>query len=81
MSFILTIVFLLGQIDPAVAHRNSILYDKAQQAQSEFLTLLEPLVNIDSGTGNQTGLTQVENLVIQQLESIGATVKVMSQRL
>jgi glutamate carboxypeptidase len=75
MSFILAIVFLLGQSDPAVADLNPILYDKAQQAQSEFLTLLESLVNIDSGTGNQTGLTQVENLVIQQLESIGATVK------
>ena len=40
MSFILTIVFLLGQIDPAVADRNPILYDKAQQAQSKFLTKL-----------------------------------------
>lgn len=74
VSFILMIVFLLGQIGPAVAERNPVLYDKAQNAQSEFLTILETLVNIDSGTGDQKGLTQVENFVIQQLKAVGATV-------
>lgn len=75
LSFILTIVLLLGQIDSAVAARNSVLYDKAQKAQSEFLTMLETLVNIDSGTGDQKGLTQVENFVLQQLKAVGATVE------
>lgn len=75
LSFILTIMLLLGQIAPAVAVRDSVLYDKAQKAQSEFLTMLETLVNIDSGTGDQKGLTQVENFVIQQLKAVGATVE------
>lgn len=75
LSFILTLVLILGQIDSAVAARNSVLYDKAQKAQSEFLTMLETLVNIDSGTGDQKGLTQVENFVIQQLKAVGATVE------
>lgn len=76
LSFILTIVLLLGQSGFAVAERNSVLFDKAQKAQSEFLTMLETLVNIDSGTGDQKGLTQVENFVIQQLKAVGATVKI-----
>lgn len=75
LSFILTIVLLLGHFGAGVAVRNPDLYDKAQKAQSEFLTMLETLVNIDSGTGDQKGLTQVENLVIEQLKSVGATVK------
>lgn len=75
LSFILMLVLLLGQFDAAVAVRNPVLYDKAQKAQSEFLTMLETLVNIDSGTGDQKGLTQVENFVIKQLKSVGATVK------
>lgn len=72
LSFILTIMLLLGQIAPAVAVRDSVLYDKAQKAQSEFLTMLETLVNIDSGTGDQKGIAQVENFVIQQLKAVGA---------
>lgn len=75
LSFVLTILLLLKHFDSAVAARNSILYDKAQKAQSSFLVVLENLVNIDSGTGYQQGLTQVENLVIEQLKSVGADVK------
>lgn len=72
LSFILMIVLLLGQIGFAVAARDLVLYDKAQKAQSEFLTMLETLVNIDSGTGNRKGIAQVENFVIQQLKAVGA---------
>lgn len=72
LSFILTIVLLLGQIGFAVAARDLVLYDKAQKAQSEFLTMLETIVNIDSGTGNRKGIAQVENFVIQQLKAVGA---------
>lgn len=72
LSFILMIVLLLGQIGFAVAARDLVLYDKAQKAQSEFLTMLETIVNIDSGTGDRKGIAQVENFVIQQLKAVGA---------
>lgn len=77
LSFVLALV-LFGQIGFAVAARNAVLYGNAQKAQSEFLTMLETIVNIDSGTGDRKGLTQVENFVIQQLKSIGATVKTIN---
>jgi glutamate carboxypeptidase len=72
---ILMAVLLLGQFDSVVAAPDSALYTQAQTAQSGFLTSLATLVNIDSGTGDQTGLTKVENLVIEQLKSVGADVK------
>lgn len=78
LSFILTILFLLGHFDSAVAARNPILYDKAQKAQGDFLLVLEKLVNIDSGTGERKGLAQVENIVIEQLKSVGADVKTIN---
>lgn len=77
LSFILTIMLLLGQIDPAVAARDAVLYDKAEKAQNQFLTMLETLVNIDSGTGDQKGIAQVENFTIQQLKAF-ATVETIN---
>lgn len=74
-AFVLAVVLLLGQFNVVVAATDSALYDKAQKAQGDFLSQLETLVNIDSGTGYQTGLTKVEDLVIEQLKSIGADVK------
>lgn len=78
LSFILTMLLLLKHFDSAVVARNPMLYDKAQKAQSSFLMTLENLVNIDSGTGYQQGLTRVENLVIEQLKSVGADVKTIN---
>lgn len=75
-GFILTGFLLLGQYSFVVA-AEPILYDQAQKAQRDFLATLETLVNIDSGTGDQKGLTKVENLVIEQLKSVGADVKTM----
>lgn len=75
LSFILTIMLLLGQIGSTVATRDSVLYDKAQKAQNQFLTMLETLVNIDSRTGDQKGIAQVEDFVIQQLKAVGAIVE------
>ena len=76
-GFILIVFFLLGQFDFVVAAPDPVLYDKAQTAQRSFLRTLKTLVNIDSGTGYQNGLTKVENLVIEQLKSVGADVKTM----
>ena len=78
LSFILTILLLLGRFDFAIAARNPILYEKALKEQDDFLIVLEKLVNIDSGTGDRNGLTQVENLVIEQLKSVGADVKTIN---
>lgn len=72
---ILTVFLLLEPFNFAVAAHDPVLYEKAQQAQSEFLTSLEPLVNIDSGTGDLDGLAKVENLVIEQLKSVGAHIE------
>jgi glutamate carboxypeptidase len=75
LGVVLTVFLLLGQFDSVVAAPDSALYIQAQKAQSGFLTSLAALVNIDSGTGDQKGLTKVENLVIEQLKSVGAEVK------
>jgi glutamate carboxypeptidase len=75
LGVVLTVFLLLGQFDSVVAALDSALYIQAQKAQSGFLTSLAALVNIDSGTGDQKGLTKVENLVIEQLKSVGAEVK------
>lgn len=63
-------------INSATAARNVNLYQKAQQAQSEFLKKLEPLVNIDSGTGYAEGITKVEDILIEHLKSIGAQIEI-----
>ncbi|MBW4661425.1 MAG: M20/M25/M40 family metallo-hydrolase [Drouetiella hepatica Uher 2000/2452] len=77
-SFTLTAFLALSYINPAVASPDPVLYEKVQQAQPDFLEKLETLVNIDSGTGDQDGLTKVEDLIIEYLKSIGATVQTVS---
>lgn len=76
-GLILTGFLLLKQCSFVVAAAEPVLYDQAQKAQRDFLATLETLVDIDSGTGYQKGLTKVENLVIEQLKSVGADVKTM----
>lgn len=75
LSGLFTAFLLLETFNFPVAARDSVLYEKAQQAQSEFLAKLEPLVNLDSGTGYLDGITKVENLVIKQLQSVGAQIE------
>ncbi|MBD1846128.1 M20/M25/M40 family metallo-hydrolase [Cyanobacteria bacterium FACHB-63] len=78
LSSILIVFLSLSYFDSAVASPDSILYTKAQQAQSDFLEKLQTLVNIDSGTGYEDGITKVENLIIDHLKSIGAEVQTIS---
>ncbi|OKH53418.1 glutamate carboxypeptidase [Calothrix sp. HK-06] len=73
---IITISITLSPFNSATAIRNVNLYQKAQQAQSEFLKKLEPLVNIDSGTGYAEGITKVEDIIIEHLKAIGAQIKI-----
>lgn len=72
---ILTALFLLGQFSSVVSSPDDEIYSKAKEAQLPFLATLKTLVNIDSGTGNSKGLEKVENIVIEELQSVGAEVK------
>ncbi|BAZ14353.1 peptidase M20 [Calothrix sp. NIES-4071] len=72
---IIIISIILSPFNSVTAARNVNLYQKAQQAQSEFLKKLEPLVNIDSGTGYAEGITKVEDIVIEHLKLIGAQIE------
>ncbi len=72
---IIIISITLSPFNSVTAVRDVNLYQKAQQAQVEFLKKLEPLVNIDSGTGYAEGITKVEDIVIEHLKSIGAQIK------
>jgi len=47
----------------------------AEQQQPQLLETLEKLVNIDSGTGDEQGLAQVENILVDRLKALGATVE------
>ncbi|MBW4469935.1 MAG: M20/M25/M40 family metallo-hydrolase [Stenomitos rutilans HA7619-LM2] len=78
LSLMVAIVLLKPPTVVATTAPDAALYKQAQQVQTSFLKSLETLVNIDSGTGNQTGLTQVEKLVIEQLQAIGATVQTVA---
>lgn len=78
LSVMVAIVLLVTRPTHVVAAPDAALYRQAQQAQSHFLTSLETLVNIDSGTGDQQGLAQVEKLVVEQLQAIGATVQTIA---
>ncbi|WP_176469929.1 M20/M25/M40 family metallo-hydrolase [Pseudomonas sp. Irchel 3A5] len=47
----------------------------AEQYKEPALKLLEQLVNIDSGSGYEPGLTQVSTIVIEALKKLGATIE------
>lgn len=58
-----------------VSARDQVLLDKAKQSTDAFLTSVQKLVNIDSGTGFEKGLTEVEDIIIGELEALGAKVE------
>ncbi len=74
-SSVLMLVLLLTQLNFVAAAPDSAVYEQAQQVQRSFLTTLEKLVNIDSGTGDEKGLAQVENIVVDRLKSVGADIR------
>ncbi len=47
----------------------------SEQYKEPALKLLEQLVNIDSGSGYEPGLTQVSAIVIDELKKLGATIE------
>lgn len=70
------LAFVLSTVASAVtAAPNSAVYEQAQQAKEAALSLLERLVNIDSGTGYEPGLNQVEGILIEELQQLGAEIE------
>ena len=78
MCAIVTSSLILGRSQLGIATPDTAIYNQAQAAQRNFLTTLEQLVNIDSGTGDLQGLTKVENLVIEQLKSVTTDIKTVA---
>ncbi|MFS2156053.1 M20/M25/M40 family metallo-hydrolase [Pseudomonas sp. Pseusp122] len=47
----------------------------SEQYKGEALKLLERMVNIDSGSGYEPGLTQVRDIAVDELKKLGATIE------
>src|SRR4051812_26375954 len=58
--------------------RDEALYARAEHYQAEALRLLERLVNIDSGTGDEKGLGQVVEVLRSELSELGAKIELVS---
>lgn len=80
ICFVLTLLLILGQSKLVRATPESVIYARAQRSQPSFLTALEQLVNIDSGTGDLQGLTKVENLAIAWLKSVTTDIKTVTAK-
>jgi glutamate carboxypeptidase len=60
---------------PAHAAVDASVQQAAEQLKDPALKLLETLVNIDSGSGYEPGLTQVRTLVEAELKKLGASIE------
>ena len=60
---------------PVQAAVDTTVQGKAEQLKDPALKLLERLVNIDSGSGYEPGLTQVRTLVSAELTALGANIE------
>lgn len=78
MWAILILSIVLGQSQSGIATPDPAIYNRAQASQRNFLTTLEQLVNIDSGTGDLQGLTKVETMVIERLKSVTTDIKTLT---
>lgn len=63
---------------PARAEPQAEVYQLARQAQPEALQLLERLVNIDTGTGDEEGLSRLSDIVLGELKALGAKIELVS---
>lgn len=71
----LSVILILASTLVAYAAPNQELYNKTKEAQTEVLKNLETVVNIESPTGYEKGLTEMGNFMVQQLQDIGAKVE------
>ncbi len=60
------------------AKRDDAVYAKAEQYKAESLQLLERLVNIDTGTGQDQGLNQVVEIITGELTKLGAKIELVT---
>lgn len=60
------------------ADANPKVLSAAESYRGEAMHLLERLVNIDSGTGNEAGLSQIGTIVADELRKAGAKVETVS---
>ena len=65
----------LGMAASAVAAPHPQVQADAEQYKAEALKLLERLVNIDSGSGYEPGLTQVRDITVDELKKLGFTIE------
>src|SRR5450830_1159117 len=54
------------------------LYERAGAAKPQFISLLQKLVNVDSGTGSEKGLDQVGAMVAEEMKKRGMQVELIS---
>jgi glutamate carboxypeptidase len=71
----LALSLALGLAAPALAEPHKQVQTDADQYKDEALKLLERLVNIDSGSGYEPGLTQVRDITVEELKKLGATIE------
>lgn len=62
----------------SIADVDNALLAAAQTRQPSFVEDLRTLVNIDSGTGYETGLAQVEVFLAKRLKNLGAKVEILA---
>jgi glutamate carboxypeptidase len=74
MVAIAMMLLLCAEAD-ASPHKNDRVYQAAVASRAGVLDLLREIVDIDSGTGDIAGGTQVEALVTGHLKAIGADVR------
>ena len=56
------------------------IQQQAEQDKAEALKLLERLVNIDSGSGYEPGLTQVRDIAVNELKQLGFTIELVPDK-
>ena len=65
----------LGISSTGFAQKDEALLSMAENRKAAFVADLEKLVNIDTGTGDTAGLTQVEAILTARLKALGAEVQ------
>ena len=65
----------LGISSTGFAQKDEALLSMAESRKAAFVADLEKLVNIDTGTGDTAGLTQVEAILTARLKALGAEVQ------
>ena len=65
----------LGFSSTGFAQKDEALLSMAESRKTAFVADLEKLVNIDTGTGDTAGLTQVEAILTARLKALGAEVQ------